>query len=76
MRKNSVTVKRFNIFLHKIKCARSDKDILLAGWDLVDDWRGFGYNWLAYTIYTWIKEGYEGITQLTQSQILTKKKII
>jgi len=74
MRKNSVTVGRFSKYLMHIKTAKSDKDILLAGFNLVEEYRGFHYNWLATITYRWIMEGFYGLKRLTQSEILNRKK--
>jgi len=35
---------RFTKFLESIKDAKDDKDILIAGWTLVENYRGFGYH--------------------------------
>jgi hypothetical protein len=41
MKKITKTEERFNKFVEQIKIAKSDLDIALVGWDLVEAYMGF-----------------------------------
>jgi len=73
MRKNSKAVERFNQFLIDIKCAKNDKEILMAGFWLLDNYHGFRYQWIATAVFDWIVHGYKGIKHYTQTEILKKR---
>jgi len=47
MIKITKTEERFKKFVTNMKTAKTDKDIALISWDLVEDYHGFKYNWLA-----------------------------
>ena len=46
-RKNTLAYNRFKKFLKKVKEAQTDEEILMAGYNLVEEYRGFHYNWLS-----------------------------
>ena len=51
-----VSYQRFNAFLDNVKKAKTDKEILLAGFQLVEDWKGFKYQRMATFVEKMIQE--------------------